>query len=79
LITSLTPFPFSLGDGRSNVTVTTLTGDDGTTAQPDFDSQRGDVWINRKEQVSSSGNTTDGDTHTGGNRAVLAALEPNRL
>jgi hypothetical protein len=78
LITSLTPYPFP-GDGRSNVTVTTLTGVDGTTVQPILDGQRGDIWMNREEQVSSSRNTTDGDTNTGGNRAVLAALEPNRL
>jgi hypothetical protein len=78
MITSLTPFPFP-GDGRSDVTVTTLAGVDGTTAHPVIDGQRGDNWNPGKEQVSSSGNTTDGDTNAGGNRAASTALNPNRL
>jgi hypothetical protein len=72
-----TPFP---GDGRSNVTVTTEPVILGATVRTDGSRLSGDIWITeRKEQVSSSRNTTDGDTNTGGNRAVLAALEPNRL
>jgi hypothetical protein len=71
-----TPFP---GDGRSNVTVTTEPVILGATVRTDGSRLSGDIWITGKEQVSSSRNTTDGDTNTGGNRAVLAALEPNRL